>query len=60
MEGKIDGLFILIAVILVFFGAKKLPELARNVGQSVGELKKGLNGSNDQAQTKSKDSTSDQ
>ena len=43
--GKVDGLFILIAVILVLFGAKKLPELARNVGESVGELKKGLNGS---------------
>lgn len=41
--GKVDGLFILVAVILVLFGAKKLPELARNVGESVGELKKGLN-----------------
>lgn len=42
--GKIDGLFILLAVILLLFGAKKLPELARGVGESVNELKRGLSG----------------
>ena len=28
--------------LLVLFGAKKIPELARGVGKSVGELQKGL------------------
>lgn len=40
--GKVEGLLILLAIILILFGAKKLPELARGVGQSVRELKKGL------------------
>jgi sec-independent protein translocase protein TatA len=40
--GKVEGLLILLAIILILFGAKKLPELARGVGESVRELKKGL------------------
>ena len=59
--GKIDGLFILLAVILLLFGAKKLPELARGVGESVNELKKGLSGdanSNNGAASKKVDTTS--
>ena len=45
--GKVEGLLILLAIILILFGAKKLPELARGVGESVRELKRGLNGSDD-------------
>jgi sec-independent protein translocase protein TatA len=45
--GKVEGLLILLAIILILFGAKKLPELARGVGESVRELKRGLNGSED-------------
>jgi len=32
--------FVIIMVVLLFFGAKKLPELARGLGQSLGEFKK--------------------
>ncbi len=32
--------FILIAIVLVVFGAKKLPEIARNLGRGLGEFKK--------------------
>lgn len=41
--GKIEiiGLIILV-IILLFVGAKKLPELARGIGQSAKELKKGF------------------
>jgi sec-independent protein translocase protein TatA len=33
---------ILVGVLVLLFGAKKIPELARSLGQSVGYLKKGL------------------
>jgi len=37
------GEIIIIVVVLVFlFGAKKLPELARSIGKSARELRKGL------------------
>lgn len=41
--GKVEiiGLIILV-IILLFVGAKKLPELARGIGQSAKELKKGF------------------
>jgi sec-independent protein translocase protein TatA len=47
--GKVEGLLVLLAIIMLFFGAKKLPELARGVGDSVRELKKGFNGEDDAA-----------
>ena len=34
-------LLIVLAVILLFFGARKLPDLARALGRSLGEFKKG-------------------
>ncbi|HMS54572.1 MAG TPA: twin-arginine translocase TatA/TatE family subunit [Fimbriimonadaceae bacterium] len=36
-------LWVILAVILLLFGAKKLPELMRGIGQGVGELQKGIN-----------------
>jgi TatA/E family protein of Tat protein translocase len=35
-----QDLFILLVIVLVLFGAKRLPELARGLGQSVNEFKK--------------------
>ena len=34
-------LIILLVIILILFGGKKLPELARSLGKSLGEFKKG-------------------
>ncbi|MEI8123041.1 MAG: twin-arginine translocase TatA/TatE family subunit [bacterium] len=34
-------LLIILLVVLLFFGAKKLPELARSLGRSLNEFKKG-------------------
>jgi len=35
-------ILILAGIIILLFGAKKIPELAKSIGQSVGYLKKGL------------------
>lgn len=36
-------LFIILVIILVLFGGKKLPELSRSIGEALGEARKGLN-----------------
>ncbi|HSX05947.1 MAG TPA: twin-arginine translocase TatA/TatE family subunit [Candidatus Saccharimonadales bacterium] len=43
-------LLIILAIVLLLFGAKKLPELARGLGSSARELRKGLSG--DEAKSK--------
>jgi sec-independent protein translocase protein TatA len=40
--GKVEELVVLLVIILVLFGGKKLPELARSIGQSVREVRKGF------------------
>lgn len=40
-------LLLILAIVLVLFGAKKLPELSKSIGQSARELRKGLNGEED-------------
>jgi sec-independent protein translocase protein TatA len=37
-----EELLLILAIILVLFGSKKLPELSRSIGQSVKELRKGF------------------
>lgn len=37
-------LIIILAILLLLFGAKKLPDLARSIGTSAGELRKGMSG----------------
>jgi len=36
-------LIIILAILLLLFGSKKLPDLSRSIGDSVRELRKGLN-----------------
>lgn len=35
-------LIVILVILLLLFGAKKLPQLAKSIGESAGELKKGL------------------
>lgn len=37
-------LLIILVILLLLFGAAKLPQLARSIGESAGELKKGFDG----------------
>jgi sec-independent protein translocase protein TatA len=37
-------ILIILVIVLVLFGPKKLPELARAIGNSVSEYRKGLTG----------------
>ena len=42
-------LLIILAVVLLLFGSKKLPELARGMGQAATEFRKGLRSSEETA-----------
>jgi sec-independent protein translocase protein TatA len=42
--GKTEDLVIVLLIILLLFGAKKIPDLARSIGQSAREVRKGFNG----------------
>ena len=41
-------IILILAVVLVLFGAKKLPELAKGMGQGIKEFKKASRGVNDE------------
>ncbi len=41
MNLGIPELVIILLIVLLLFGAKKLPDLARSLGKSIGEFKKG-------------------
>lgn len=56
--GKIEIALLIIAVILVLFvGGKKLPELARGIGQAGKELKKGFKDDEDDKEKVEKEKT---
>ncbi len=40
-------LIILLVIVLLIFGAKRLPEIARSLGSSTREFKKGISGDPD-------------
>ncbi len=43
-------LLIILAIVLLLFGAKKLPELSRSIGSSARELRKGLSGEDEKSE----------
>lgn len=52
MFGKVEELLIILLIVLVLFGAKRIPELARSIGTSVREVKKGVRGEDDETPVK--------
>ena len=44
MLGKFEELVVILVIILVLFGGKKLPQLAKAIGESVREVRKGFAG----------------
>ncbi len=44
MFGKTEDLIIVLLIILLLFGAKKIPDLAKSIGQAAREVRKGFNG----------------
>jgi len=43
-----QDLWVALALGVFFFGAKKLPELSRSLGQAMSEFKKGVTGASDE------------
>ena len=48
-------IILIVLVILLLFGAKKIPELARGIGKGMGEFKKGLKDVEDEIKNAEKD-----
>jgi sec-independent protein translocase protein TatA len=48
--GKMEELLIVLAIVVILFGGKKLPQLARGIGESIRELRGAVSdGSHDEA-----------
>jgi sec-independent protein translocase protein TatA len=54
--GNIGGqeLFLILLIILIFFGAKKLPDLARGLGQGIREFRKAARDVQDEVEKETK------
>ena len=54
--GSIGGqeLFLILLLVLVFFGAKKLPELAKGLGQGIREFRKAAKDVQDEVEKETK------
>ena len=52
-------LLIVLAVVLLLFGSKKLPELAKGMGQAAKEFRSGLNDDHEPEKDSDKDSDKD-
>jgi sec-independent protein translocase protein TatA len=54
--GSIGGqeLFLILLIVLIFFGARKLPELARGLGQGIREFRKAAKDVQDEVEKETK------
>jgi sec-independent protein translocase protein TatA len=60
MFGKVEELVVVLVIILVLFGAKKLPELSRGIAESVREIRKGFHDDPNTARAARSDPNNDQ
>ncbi|HSW99334.1 MAG TPA: twin-arginine translocase TatA/TatE family subunit [Candidatus Saccharimonadales bacterium] len=51
-------LIIILAIVLLLFGGRKLPELSRSLGESMREIRKGIHGDGHNETKKSQDKPS--
>ena len=58
--GRFEELIVILAIILVLFGGKKLPELSKGISNSIREIRKGFKdeSENKKESAKSKDKSS--
>lgn len=47
MRAGIPQLLIVLAIVLLFFGARRLPDLAGSIGRSLKEFRRSMDGSDD-------------
>ena len=55
MKPGLWQILVVVLIIAIVFGARKIPEIARALGRSAGEFKKGIKEGNDLASDKAKD-----
>lgn len=60
MFGKVEELVVVLIIILVLFGAKKLPELSRGIADSVREVRKGFKDDGSSTKAAKTDTSNDQ
>jgi sec-independent protein translocase protein TatA len=53
-------LIIILAIVLLLFGGKKLPELSKSLGSSMREIRKGLNSDDNEKNEKREEKTNHQ
>jgi sec-independent protein translocase protein TatA len=52
MFGKTEELIVVLLIVLLLFGGRKIPEIAKGIGQAVKELRKGFSsGLEDESKT---------
>ncbi len=55
---KFEELLLVLIIILVLFGGKKIPELSRSIGQAIKEMRKGFTEGSDVKEKKETDEIS--
>ena len=48
---RLPELIVLLAIVLLFFGAKRLPEMGASIGKSINAFKKGMSETHDEGET---------
>lgn len=51
----VQELLVILAIILLLFGGKKLPELSKSIGQSIKEIRKGFSDDDEKQKSEKKE-----